>query len=68
MNFVEFGQQCQPLNKEYYKIFNYIPVPDDYLASRERYLAALKEAVEKKIELCKILKKVDDKLDPNSLY
>ena len=68
MNQIEFGKLCQPLNKQYFALFHCVPVPTDYLATREEYLAALKTAIEKKAELSTLLPLVEKGDDPNSKY
>lgn len=59
MNNIEFGKKCQPLNKKYFELFKYIPTPTDYMASREEYIIALQYAVDNKVEISTILKKLE---------
>lgn len=68
MNNIEFGKKCQPLNKQYIKLFKYIPTPTDYAASRGEYLTALQKAVDDKVEISTILKKIEEVGDEDSKY
>ena len=68
MNNIEFGKKCQPLNKKYYALFGYIPTPSDYVATREEYANALQSAVDSKVEIFTLLKKIEDVDDPESKY
>ena len=68
MNNIEFGKKCQPLNKKYFEFFNYIPTPTDYVASREEYLVALQKAVDDKVEISTLLKKIEEVDDEDSKY
>ena len=68
MNNVEFGKRCQPLNKRYFEIFKYIPTPTDYIATREEYIVALQTAVDNKVEISTILKKIEEVGDEDCKY
>ena len=68
MNNIEFGKKCQPLNKKYFEIFKYIPTPTDYIATREEYIVALQTAVDNKVEISTILKKIEEVGDEDCKY
>ena len=56
------------MNKQYIKLFKYIPTPTDYAASRGEYLTALQKAVDDKVEISTILKKIEEVGDEDSKY
>lgn len=68
MNNIEFGKKCQPLNKKYFELFEYIPTPTDYIATRDEYIIALQSAVDNKVEISTILKKIEEVGDEDSKY
>ena len=57
MYYIEFSKACQPLNKEYKKLFGTVPTPNDYECNCEQYLEALKKAIAEQNPLDKYLKK-----------
>ena len=64
MTDIEFNKSLRALNKAYRDLFNVIPCISDYSCTRDEYTAALKKAVDEKIEISEILtpvKKVIDK-------
>lgn len=55
MNSIEFGKACQPYNKTYKDLFGHIPCPEDFACNRDEFLDALKEAIETKTEIERII-------------
>lgn len=68
MNNIEFGKKCQPLNKKYFELFKYVPTPTDYIATREEYIIALQSAIDDKVEISTILKKIEEVGDEDCKY
>ena len=68
MNNIEFGKKCQPLNKKYFELFEYVPTPTDYIATREEYIIALQSAIDDKVEISTILKKIEEVGDEDCKY
>lgn len=48
MDSVEFGKKCQPYNKEFKKIFGYVPCPGDYACSQDTFFKTLEASVTNK--------------------
>ncbi len=68
MKQIEFAKKCQPLNKEYFKLFNYVPTPTDYVATREEFVEALEKCVSEKVEISTVLKFVEKNVNDEDKY
>lgn len=67
MKTTEFNALCRKLNGLYYDIFACIPCITDYVCTREEFLNAMEEAIEKKEPLEHFLEKKGKPLNPNTL-
>ncbi|ADL36287.1 hypothetical protein bpr_II350 (plasmid) [Butyrivibrio proteoclasticus B316] len=45
MDSITFSKKCQPLNKEFRKMFDYVPCPDEYECSQDVFYQTLESSV-----------------------
>ncbi len=64
----EFVKACQPWNIKYQDLFHSIPDPADYHCTREQFLQALQRAVETKMEIDRLLNKIETRDYTQFLY
>ena len=57
MTSIEFGKTLRPYNIKYRDLFGYVPCPANYLCSQEKYLNALKTAIETEQEIDNFVEK-----------
>ena len=54
--------------QKYFELFKYVPTPTDYIATREEYIIALQSAIDDKVEISTILKKIEEVGDEDCKY